>query len=80
MTLVGYDSTKGYLIKNTWGAAWGRYGYGFVDETTGICDYGMYPILLNEPTTPAQTQCNANGESIDIEKFATPSTNQVRGA
>jgi len=44
VTLVGYNPSKGYKIKNSWGLAWGELGYGWVSESTGICDYAMYPV------------------------------------
>lgn len=28
--LVGYDPSKGYLIKNSWGPVWGMYGNAYV--------------------------------------------------
>lgn len=52
VTLVGYDPSKGYKIRNSWGLTWGNKGYGFVDSSTGVCNYAMYPILVNESGTP----------------------------
>lgn len=31
---------------------WGLDGYAYVDESTGICNFAMYPVLINEPATP----------------------------
>jgi C1A family cysteine protease len=42
---MGYSSDKGYLIKNSWGSIWGIKGYAYVDNTVGVCNYAMYPIL-----------------------------------
>lgn len=54
VTLVGYDPAQGYKIKNSWGVTWGNAGYGYLSETTGICDNAMYPVLgiENQPMGP----------------------------
>lgn len=52
VTLIGYHPDKKYLIKNSWGRTWGNVGYGFVGESTGICNYAMYPVLNQEVGTP----------------------------
>lgn len=48
MLLVGYDPEKGYLVKSSIGPFWGMLGYGYVSESTGVCNYAMYPILVND--------------------------------
>lgn len=47
VTLVGYDPTNQYKIKNSWGTTWGMSGYAYIDQTTGVCDYAMYPVTGN---------------------------------
>lgn len=45
VTLVGYNPTNGFLIKNSWGNLWGMGGYGYVGKETGVCDFAIAPIL-----------------------------------
>jgi hypothetical protein len=44
VTLVGYDPVLGYKLKKSWGETWGMIGFAYVSETTGICNYSMFPI------------------------------------
>lgn len=44
--LIGYSHENGFLVKNSWGKAWGFNGYGYVSESSGICEYPSYPILF----------------------------------
>lgn len=48
VTLVGYDPTNQYKVKNSWGTTWGMSGYAYLSQETGVCDYAMYPITGSE--------------------------------
>lgn len=52
VTLVGYDPNRGYKIKNSWTSTWGNNGYAYVDNSSGICNFAMYPQLVTEAVTP----------------------------
>lgn len=52
VTLVGYDPDRGYKIRNSWGLTWGKGGYGYVGNSSGICNFAMYAELTNESGTP----------------------------
>lgn len=47
MLAVGYDSSAGYfLVKNSWGASWGKNGYlqiGTSGNVCGIHSQASYP-------------------------------------
>jgi C1A family cysteine protease len=45
VTLVGYDPVNGFLIRNSWGNNWGTFGYAYVTQAAGVCDYAVAPIL-----------------------------------
>lgn len=48
VALVGYDKERGYLVKNSMGMSWGQLGYGWVDESSGVCEFAMYPVLEDQ--------------------------------
>lgn len=47
VTLVGYDTEKGYLIRNNWGASWGKQQLAHIDASR-VCSLAMYQILQDE--------------------------------
>lgn len=45
MTLVGFDGNKGYYVRGSFGDGWGIGGYAYVDSSSGICNWGSYPVV-----------------------------------
>ena len=43
--MVGFDGNKGYYVRGSFGDSWGIGGYAYVDSSSGICNWGSYPVV-----------------------------------
>lgn len=66
VTAIGYDTNGNYIIKNSWGTAWGDFGLATIDSTMdcgmkvwvfvyesdipSVIDLGLAPNNTNDPT------------------------------
>lgn len=58
MTLVGFLRAKGIGSKiHGVEVGWGQQGYGFIDESSGVCNYAFYLIVAAEANKSAPTSC-----------------------
>ncbi|GGG45014.1 C1 family peptidase [Bizionia arctica] len=69
VTIVGWDDTQeAWLIKNSWGTAWGINGFGWVGyNTTGITAFSWVDVTRNDVIEESELEPKSDLDLVEID-------------
>lgn len=68
VVIVGYDSNGNYIIKNSWGTAWGQNGFGIVSKDRD-CGLSAFAFTYNSNASPGNGVLYYNQVNMDNPNF-----------